>query len=339
MIRVLIVDDSIVQQELLTHVLGSDPQIDICGVASNGLEAIQKVIELKPDVVTMDIHMPKMDGIEATRKIMSSTPVPIIIISGTNSKVEIHNTFQAIEAGAVSIVEKINFVTDNKNDLIEAVKLMSEVKVVKRIDTVKKTNTQTSQPHKKNLDHELQVIAIGTSTGGPLILQVLFQHFPSEFPPVLVVQHISPGFIEGLAEWLTQTTHIHVKVAAQGEMLEPNCVYLAPDGMQMGLDTAHRINLRKDDPVQGHRPSVNYLFNSMAKTLGPKALGIILTGMGNDGASGLKQMKERGAMTIAQNEETSMIFGMPSEAIKLNAAQKILSPIDIASFIKTQLKE
>lgn len=338
MIKVLIVDDSLVQQELLSHLLTRDPEIKIVGIANNGKEACEKVLSLKPDVVTMDIHMPEMNGIEATAEIMSTCPVPIVIISGSSSKIEVYHSFKAIEAGAVAIVEKINYVHHDPQELLQTVKLMSEIKVVKRHKHLlgsKNTKPELYSPQKPK---DIRLITMGASTGGPIAIQAIFKDFCTQFPPILIVQHISPGFLDGFVDWLNQTTKINAKIAVQGESINPSRVYLAPDDYQMGIDETNKITLTKDNPENGHRPAVSFLFRSAAKVMGNKALGILLTGMGRDGADGLKEMRNRGAYTIAQDQESSVVYGMPSEAIALGAAQSVLSPFEIANFIKSEIK-
>ena len=201
MIRVLLVDDSPLQLELLTHILSADPKIEIIATAEDGEDAILKVKKYKPDVVTMDIHMPKLNGIEATKKIMATCPVPIIIICGCSSSPEIADTFNAIEAGAVSVTKKINFGQDDPALFIEMVKLMSEIKVVRRLEhlQIKRQDKKTSNSLTKIASKTVEVIAIGASTGGPLVLKTLFENLSNHFPPILVVQHIASGFIEGIS--------------------------------------------------------------------------------------------------------------------------------------------
>ena len=337
MIRVLIVDDSPVQRELLQQILTSDPEIEVVGMACDGEEGVREALAKKPDIITMDIHMPNMDGIEATRKIMSLYPVPIVVISASSSEMEVASSFEALEAGAIAIAEKLNFVSGNTQKLVETVKLMSEIKMVRRVTHLKNEKIEKkSIPQIQSL--EIRVIAVGVSTGGPPVLQEIFKNLPTNFPPILVVQHITPGFLKGLSDWLAQTTQKTIKIATQGEKPEANQIYFAPEDYHMGLDVLSKIVLTKDQPENGHRPSASFLFRSCAKNFGNKTLGILLTGMGHDGAEGLKLMKESGAFTIAQNKETSIIFGMPAEAIALKAVSKILSPLEISDFIAKQVR-
>lgn len=338
MIKVLVVDDSSIQQELLTHIFTSDPALQVIGTASDGEEAILKVQKLKPDVVTMDLCMPKMDGITATQKIMSLCPVPIVILCGHSSTKEVATTFQAIEAGAVAVAPKINFVSDSPEELIQTVKTMSEVKVVKRhhrLPRSQKDNFNTK--FKENLHLDIQLIAIGVSTGGPVVLKTIFEKLSTDSPPILVVQHITAGFLDGLAEWLDQSSRLKVSIAAQGETLKRGSIYLAPNNLQMGLSADRCIQLTKDEPINGHRPSASFLFNSVAHVMKNKALGILLTGMGYDGANGLKLMKDNGAFTIAQDAESAVVNGMPGEAVAIGAVTEVLSPEEIATFINTRV--
>lgn len=337
-IKVLVVDDSPVARELLVHILNSDPKIQIIGTASNGEEAIVASKDLSPDVITMDIHMPKMDGYEATRKIMEIHPTPIIIVTGSPSVKEISMAMRVIEAGALAVVQKPGGLChpDYQADVsrfIQTVKLMSEVKVVRRRAFPRR---ETVQPAEVKLERpsEIQVVAIGASTGGPPVIQTILSKLPKKFPtPVLIVQHIATGFIEGFVEWLGQTSSLPVHVATHGEYILPGHVYFAPDGFQMKPDRYGRISLARGENGNGLCPSVSYLFRSVADVFGKNAVGILLTGMGKDGAEELKLMKEKGAITIAQDKESSVVHGMPGEAIKLDAAMYVLAPEKIAAVL------
>jgi len=337
MIKVLIVDDSPVQRELLQEILTQDPEISVIGMACDGEEGVTEALAKKPDIITMDIHMPKMNGIEATRKIMSLRPIPIIIISASSSETEVSSAFEALEAGAIAIEEKINFVVDNTKKLIETIKLMAEIKMVRRLDYSKKNKMKTKVVL-ENQSLNIRAIAMGVSTGGPPVLQEIFKNLPENFPPILVVQHITPGFLQGLSDWLTQTTKKTIKIATHGEKINANQIYFAPENYHMGINTLSKIVLSTDEPENGHRPSVSFLFRSFAEHFGNQSLGILLTGMGHDGAEGLKKMKDTGAFTIAQDKKSSTIFGMPSEAIALNAVSKIFSPLEISNFITHQIR-
>lgn len=341
MIKVLIVDDSQVTRELLNYILSSDPEIQVIGTATNGIEAIEFVQKKLPDVITMDINMPKMDGIEAIRKIMSSNPVPIIIVSSSLNPNDINDSYRAMEAGALLIVSKPGGLTtpdylNMSKNLIDSVKLMSEIKVVKRwskrnIDNIPVVNNKELVTGYKE---KIKIVVIGVSTGGPPVLQTILSSLPENFSlPILIVQHISEGFLPGLVQWLNETSKLKVSIAVQDEIAEPGNVYLAPNKFQMKVDRSGKINLSNDKPENSTIPSVSYLFRSVAKEYGNRAIGILLTGMGKDGANELLLMRESGAITIAQDKESSTIFGMPGEAVKINAAKYIIPPEKIVDIL------
>lgn len=345
-IRVLIVEDSPVIRDFLAYVLGSDPLLKVECMAGSGEEAVEKVKECKPDIVTMDIHMPKMDGFEATRKIMETCPVPIIIVSRSSSVQEVSTVFRALEAGALTVVASPHGVghpdhEKTAKELVQMVKLMSEIKVVKRWARVqkKKDVVVLPPPLKQSLEAgtgaEIKLVAIGSSTGGPLALQTILSRLHKNFPaPVLIVQHIASGFLSGMTEWLRETTPLPVYIARHGESALPGHVYFAPDDVHIGVGKNSHIFLSRDEPENGMRPSVSYLFRSVAQSFGKNAAGVLLTGMGKDGAEELLLMREKGAMTIAQDEESSVVYGMPGEAVKLDAANVVLPPEDIAAMLE-----
>lgn len=345
MIRVLVVEDSPVVREFLVYILGSDPDIEVAGTARNGEEALEAVERVKPDVVTMDIHMPKLNGFDATRRIMETHPTPIVIVSGSSTAEEVATTFRALEAGALAIAPRPQGIGHPEHEvtakeLIQTVKLMSEVKVVRRWPRSKAGRAVPSAPRvrTRQAPAEVRVVAIGASTGGPLVLQTILSGLRKDFPvSVLIVQHMAPGFAEGFAEWLAQSTNFPVHMAAQGETVLPGHAYVAPDGFQMGLRSEGRIALSKDEPENGLRPSASYLFRSVAKVYGPHAVGVLLTGMGKDGAEELKLLKERDAVTIVQDKESSIVYGMPGEAVKLDAATYVLPPDKIPPALETLL--
>jgi two-component system, chemotaxis family, protein-glutamate methylesterase/glutaminase len=339
MIRVLVVDDSPVARELLIHILSSDAGIQVIGTAVNGREAVDFVARNKPDLVTMDIHMPEMDGFEASRKIMETAPVPIVIVTGNPDMRDLEASFQAIEAGALTVLPKplgIGHPDHEKSagNLIRSVKLMSEIKVVRRWIRPEKKQPQPLTGSMCDISPRsapVKIIAIGASTGGPPVIEKILAALPAGFPaPVLIVQHMAEGFIPGFAEWLGQTSSVPVHVAFNGSMTRPGHVYVAPHGKQMRIDAAGRIFCTNDSPENGLRPSVSYLFRSVAEAFGNNAVGVLLTGMGRDGAVELKLMQERGAVTIAQDKESSAVYGMPGEAVRLNAAHYVLPANKIA---------
>jgi two-component system chemotaxis response regulator CheB len=342
MIRVLVVDDSPVARELLIHILDSDAGIQVIGSAANGREAVEFVMRNKPDIITMDIHMPEMDGFEATQTIMETNPVPIVIVTGSADMRELEASFRAIEVGALTVRQKPQAIghpdhEKNAKNLLMTVKLMSEIRVVRRW-----VRTAERRPLlQRELAGEVvvqpavvKVVAIGASTGGPPVIEKILVGLPNNFPaPVLIVQHMAEGFIRGFAEWLGQRSSLPVHVPCDGSMTQPGHVYIAPDGVQMRMDAAGRISCRCESLENGLRPSVSYLFRSTAEVFGKNAIGVLLTGMGRDGAVELKLMKARGAVTIAQDEESSVVYGMPGEAVRLEAARYVLPADKIATVL------
>jgi two-component system chemotaxis response regulator CheB len=339
-IQVLIVEDSPVSLALLAHILGADPDIRILGTAANGEDALDFLARKKPDVITMDVKMPKIDGYETTRRIMETQPVPIVIVTASHNRDAVVSTFKALEAGALAVVGKPEGIghpehAEAARKLVEIVKLMSEVKVVRRYNRLRRTEPAEAQAVRRPAAApQVEIIAIGVSTGGPPVLQTILSKLPKDLPvPVLITQHIAAGFLEGMTEWLRQTTGFKVLIAAQGESLRPGHAYLAPDGFHLGVDGAARFALSKAPPENGLRPAVGYMFRSVAEHYGGHAIGVLLTGMGRDGADDLKVLQEKGAVTIAQDKESSLVHGMPGEAIALGAADYVLPPDRIAALL------
>lgn len=341
MINVLVVEDSPVVRDFLVFILGSDPEIQVAGTARDGEEALVAVRRIRPDVITMDIHMPKMNGLEATRRIMETDPTPIVIVSGSENAQEIVTTFDAMEAGALAVLRRPNGLGHPNHeatarDMVQTVKLMSEVKVVRRWP-----QRQPGEPAPRAVEMglaqepaKLRIVAIGASTGGPPVLQTILAALPKTFPaPVVIVQHMAVGFSRGFMEWLAMTSTLPLHLATQGELMLPGHVYLAPDEVQMKVVRNNRIMLTQDAPENGLRPSVSYLFRSVAEVYGCDAVAGLLTGMGRDGAEELRLLKEKGAITFAQDKVSSVVNGMPGEAIKLDAAMLVLPPEKIAAVL------
>lgn len=350
MIKVLITEDSPVVRGYLERILNQDPEIEVVGVAKNGEEAVKMTPEHKPDVITMDIHMPRMDGFEATRRIMEKHPVPIVICSASWNPEEVDKTFKSMEAGAVAALEKPRGMGHPESEksvkeLLQTIKLMSSVKVVRRWSKGKYKIPEPKKEEKKLVQKEVgtddfQAVAIGASTGGPIVLRTILSGLPKEFSvPILVVQHIAQGFLSGLSDWLQKTTGLPVKIADHGEKLNAGHVYLAPDAHQMGISKSMKVELVANKPENNLCPAVSYLFRNVARTIGSRSVGVLLTGMGKDGAKELKQLKEKGAITIAQDRESSIVHGMPGEAIKLGGATYVLPSIKIASMLRKIIME
>jgi len=335
MIKALIVDDSRVVQELLVHVLTSDPDIQVAGTVNNGLEALQAVKQIRPDVITMDIHMPAMDGLEATRQIMEWQPTPIVIVSGSLNANEVAFSYRAMEAGALAVVSRPPGISHPEHtvaarELIQTVKLMSEIKVVTR-----KAQAKAVPPAPAPVvPREIKIAAIGASTGGPVVLQRILAALPPDLPfPLLIVQHIAQGFVKGFVGWLAGASRFPLRIASHGEYPLPGYGYVAPDGFHLGVESGPRVVLSDHAPENSLRPSVAYLFRTVAQAFGPQAVGVLLTGMGSDGAEELKIMRDRGAVTVAQDKASSVIYGMPGAAVELGAANYVLPPEGIAAFL------
>ena len=338
MIRVLLVEDSVVTREYLSHILGEDPAIEVVGTARDGVEAVEQAQRLKPDLVLMDVHMPRMNGYEATRQIMERSPAPIVMISASLDQGEVAMTFAALEAGALTVLPKPvgpghPLHADSTRKVVETVKLMAEVKVVRRWP--KRDSPPAPIPSLDAGERRVRLVAIGASTGGPPAVAEILKGLPADLGfPILFVQHIAPGFAGGLVEWLRQVTPLAVKLAEPDELVQAGSVYVAADGAQMGITRQGRIRVTNEAAPDGFCPSVSHLFESAAEAYGRAALGVLLTGMGRDGAAGLRRLREAGGLTIAQDEESSVVFGMPQEAIRLGAAEKVLNPSEIGQAIR-----
>jgi two-component system, chemotaxis family, protein-glutamate methylesterase/glutaminase len=337
-IRVLLAEDSAVTRAYLTYLLSEDAAIDVVGVAKDGQEAVELAASLRPDVILMDVHMPVLDGFEAARKIMETTPTPIVMATASSSQSENRGGFAALEAGALILLAKPPALWDEGHDeaaseLLRTLKLMAEVKVVRR-----RALNGVAQQHPSerfNRPREPRVVAIGASTGGPQALSEILAGLPGSLGiPVMLVQHITDGFIDGFVEWLGTRTPMDVVVATHGVQLRAGTMYVAGSGRHMTLARDGRISLERAPAVNGFCPSISRLFQSVAATCGREAIGILLTGMGRDGADGLRQMRDAGALTIAQDEASSVIFGMPGEAVRMKAACEVLAPRAIAEALR-----
>lgn len=339
MIKVLVVEDSPVARALLIHILNSDAAIQVMGTAVSGREAVEFMAHNKPDLITMDIHMLEMDGFEATRIIMETNPVPIVIVTGSADMKDLETSFRAIEAGALTVLPKPQGIGHPNHEkdirhLLTMIKLMSEIKVVRRWAPKAGRVLPFQEKAVSSAPATVKVVAIGASTGGPPVIEKILARLPGDFPaPVLIVQHMAKGFIHGFAEWLGQTSSLPVHVPVHGSMTRPGHVYIAPEDAHMRMDAAGRISCTCDAPDNGLRPSVSHLFRSAAKVFGHHAVGVLLTGMGKDGSAELKMMKDAGAVTIAQNEESSVVYGMPGEAVRLDAAKYVVSADRIAQVL------
>ncbi|MDD5558922.1 chemotaxis-specific protein-glutamate methyltransferase CheB [Candidatus Methylomirabilis sp.] len=353
MIRILVADDSATVREYLAFLLDQDPALQVVGKARDGLDALEQAERLKPDVIVMDVHMPRMNGYEATRQIMERVPTPIVMVSASSTRYEAATAFEALKAGALTVVEKPTgqdhpTQAESVRRLVQTVKLMAEVKVIRRWPRTRDWGSgvrdrglisELPSPSPRPLapgSQKIRLIAIGGSTGAPQVINDILARLPRELgAPILIVQHIAPGFTGGFADWLAQGTRLAVKLAESGEATRPGTVYLAPEGFQTGITTEGRIRLTRESAEEGFCPSASYLFQSVAEAYGRSAIGILMTGMGRDGAAGLKRLREAGGVTIAQDEESCVIFGMPQEAIRQGAVEHVLSPEQIVGAIRS----
>lgn len=332
MIRVLVVDDSPTAQQGLLSILTSDSEIKVIGTASSGEEAISKVEQLKPDLITMDIVMPGMDGIKTTRAILERYPVPIVIVSSYYTNKEVDLAYQAVEAGAVAILSRPKLLGQKEQivEFIKTIKAMSQVKVIRRASKQKKTENLGKDIMPKKID----IVAIGASTGGPPVIQTILKALPADFSiPIVVVQHISCGFIEGMTKWLQGSCKLKIKIAEDREPIKAGIVYFAPDNRHMGINKRGCVFLSDAPPEHSIRPSVSFLFRSILESYKNRAIAILLTGMGKDGAKEMQELYKNKAITIAQDEGSCAVFGMPAEAIRLGGVTHVLSPDSIVDYL------
>lgn len=347
MIKVLVVDDSAFMRKAITSMLQEDPEIKVIGTARDGVEAIQMVQELKPDVVTMDVEMPRMDGITALKEIMQKCPVPVIMVSSLTTE-GAKVTLEALELGAIDFIPKnlaelsVNIVKI-KGMLIDKIKTIGKRGLVKRKPLVKPAEPKIEVPKveipktRVTTERKVGIVSIGTSTGGPKALQEIIPKLPKDFPvPIVIAQHMPPNFTKPFAERLDQLSQLSVKEAEEGETVKPGIVYIAPGRGHMrlkrrGIETFVSISEDKEEFI--YRPSVDALMLSVADCYPGRALGVILTGMGNDGAKGCKKIKETGGRVFAQSEETCVVYGMPRAVVDAGIADKVVSLEEMAGEI------
>ncbi|GAB4120799.1 MAG: chemotaxis-specific protein-glutamate methyltransferase CheB [Roseiflexaceae bacterium] len=362
-IRVVIVDDSAMVRRMISNMLARDPAIQVIGEARDGYEGIRLVESIRPDVVTMDVFMPGLDGLAATEHLMAYCPTPILVLTSSLAQGEVDITFKMLGAGALEVIEKPN-ASSNESleratwDLIRRIKVLSRVKVVTHLRGRRRTipaealvqspepptvplaapvllavpaaATVPSEPTDSALLPPFPLVVIGASTGGPRVIYRILSELPSDLPAaILVVQHIAEGFSAGMVEWLQTASRLPVLLGQENLLLRPGKVFIAPDQRDLVILPGERIHLTQS-PLLIQRPSVDIAMQAAAEVFAERAIGVLLTGMGRDGAYGLLTIRRRGGATIAQDEQSSTIFGMPRAAVQLGAAQEVLTPPQIA---------
>lgn len=331
-VSVFIVDDSAVVRQVLTQLLTADPGIRVSGAAPDPIFALQKMQKDWPDVIILDVEMPRMDGITFLRKLMKERPTPVVICSTLTEK-GTDTTLQALSAGAVDIITKPkiglrDFLQSGGQHMVQVLKAAARARTgairTHRQPTVAETRVAAPAAMTRTTD---KVVALGTSTGGTQALETVLTRLPADCPGIVVVQHMPEKFTAAFAQRLNQLCRCEVREAVDGDRVIPGLVLIAPGGKHMQLRRSgaqYRVGVADGPPVNRHKPSVDVLFRSVANTAGRNALGIIMTGMGDDGAQGLLAMRQAGAHTIAQDQESSVVFGMPREAIEVGAAMEVL---------------
>lgn len=348
-IKVLVIEDSPTVCEGLMRILHQDPDIQVVSTASDGHQAVTLVQRTKPNVIIMDINMPGMNGFEATRHIMAMQPTSIIMVSGEWHPSGADTALCAAEAGVQAALPRPRSLgrtafEASAKELVQMVKRMSEVKVVRRWPRLRSAAVPTSvaappAPLPRAVA-DVRAVAIGASTGGPLALRTLFAGLPQAFPaPILLVQHMAPGFVQSFCDWLAQSTLLVVQVARHGDTLLSGHIYIAPDGHHLIVASNGCVRLDQAKPENGARPAVSVLFRAVAQVFGKHAVGILLTGMGKDGAAELKVLRDLGAVTMVQDQESAVVYGMPGEAIKRGAATYVLSPEGMAERLRRVVRD
>lgn len=320
-LRVLVVEDSAVVRALLTHVIEGDPRLKVAAQVASAEEAIARLDEIAPDIISMDINLPGMNGLEATRRIMSERPTPIVVISGATGGRELSSSMDALRAGALSVVEKPVGVTGADYRAVAAeirtqLVIMSEVPVVRR--RLREVPPAAVARHAPAVSPP-RLVVCAASTGGPQALARLLGQLPSDWPlPILLVQHMGAAFLEGFARWLDSVVPLDVRLATHRQMPRPGTVHVAPGGRHLRL-RGERLLLEDDEPIRGQRPAATALFESAADAFGSAALGVVLTGMGEDGAPGVERLVAAGAPVLAESEASAVVYGMPAAAVRAGA--------------------
>ncbi len=337
-VRVMVVEDSLVVRQLLVHIIARDPRLVVAAAVSSAEEALQEIGRVQPDVISMDIRLPGMDGLEATRRIMAEHPTPIVVIAGSVEDASLKISMNALRAGALTVVEKpVGVSSDGYAGIAETIctqlYIMSQVPVVRRRSFawsppgpapnaigIREPEWSMARP---------SILGIAASTGGPPALAKVLGSLPADFPlPILLVQHMGSPFMEGFASWLDGLMPLEVRLAHDQEIPVAGKVYVAPGDRHLLLSPAGTLRVSAEPPMSNQRPSATMMFQSMAQTIGRRGLGVLLTGMGEDGAQGLLELREAGGYTLAEDESTAVVYGMPAAAVRLGGVSASL-PLDM----------
>jgi two-component system, chemotaxis family, protein-glutamate methylesterase/glutaminase len=332
-VSVLVVDDSLICRQLICEALGQDPDLQVVGTCVDGKEAVARVKELRPNVVTMDVDMPVMDGLTAVEHIMAECPTPILVLTADPRQQAPELTCRALELGALGLRVKPS-IDDGLEawNLAKELKLLSSVRVIRHLRGPRRVAPPVRNELPSLLPASMGVVAVAASTGGPQVLHRMLSDLPADFPaPIAIVQHINAAFAESLAGWLSNASRLKVRLAQDGELLMPGHVLIAPPGQHMVIPFRGRVALKPGVERDGHMPSGTVLLESAAKAYGRRALGLVLTGMGEDGAAGMVAIKQGGGITLAQNEESCVVFGMPGAAVERNAVDHLVHGDEVAA--------
>ncbi|MGD9733112.1 MAG: chemotaxis-specific protein-glutamate methyltransferase CheB [Desulfamplus sp.] len=352
-IRVLVVDDSLLVREMIKDIIESDPEIVVAGEAADGIEAVSKAVGLKPDIITMDIEMPVLSGLESISRIMEKRPVPILVITSVSG---VRTAFEAVSNGALDVIEKSTINPENGARLIRKVKMLAGVDVathkmgigrreavnLPKVGTdhfvsdknISKQREMLSSAQESNSLYKRGIVAIAASTGGPYALSVILSKLPTDFPvPIVVAQHVAAGFTQGMAEWLDTCTNLSVTTPKNGEIITSGSVYLNPSEYSMKVTRQGEVVLSQKREEQLYHPSCDYLLHSVAESFGRYAVGVILSGMGHDGVLGMKAIQSVGGLTLAQDEKSSVVFGMNGLAVSQGAVKKVLELSMISDYL------
>jgi two-component system, chemotaxis family, protein-glutamate methylesterase/glutaminase len=350
-LRVLVVDDSPLMRQLLPALLESDSGLRVVGTAADGHEAIAMVERLRPDVITLDVRMPLLDGLATTEHIMAYCPTPILVLTASLSRYDVDITFKMLEAGALDVLEKPSgesaaSLATARGELIRRIKLLAKVRVVTHLRGRRAATTRApvTRPggeliglptlrSRRLIQPTGPVIVIGASTGGPRVIQQILRGLPPSFgAPILIVQHIADSFVAGMIDWLNSSSPLPVRLATDGLPLTPGEAVMAPERRNLLLGASDIVQLSAQNLAQ--HTSIDQTMRSVARACGARGVGVLLTGMGDDGAAGLRAIRDAGGATFAQSQESCTVFGMPRAAIALNAAQQVLAPDAIADALK-----